>query len=189
MLNITSPGLPEEAAHQLATAENVANDLVDDLRGVCDSLVPPWVSLGLVSCVEEAARRFERQYPITVNINVEQDIDASQEATLAIFRIFQEAVSNAVRHGGANEIRVELSGYGEDGEIEFKISDNGLGFTPIPKSAEALVQEGKRGLAGMKRRVELLKGEFDLWSESGHGTTITVRIVGGEKDAFTNGEF
>ncbi|MCL2683719.1 MAG: histidine kinase [Synergistaceae bacterium] len=189
MLNIASSGLPEDAAHQLATAENVANDLVDDLRGVCDSLMPPWISLGPISCIEEAARRFERQYPISVLTNFEGDIDASTEATLAIFRIFQEAVSNAVRHGGADEISVELSRCGDGAEIELKISDNGLGFTPNEKSSDTLIQEGKRGLAGMKRRVELLRGKFDLWSELRKGTTIIVRIGGRTKDAFTDGEF
>ena len=189
ILNITLPGLPEDTARQLATAENVASDLVDDLRGVCDSLVPPWVSLGIVSCIEEAARRFERQYSLTVSANIEQDIDVSEEAALAILRIFQEAVSNAVRHGGADEISVELSRRGDGGEIEFKISDNGLGFTPDAKSADALVQEGKRGLAGMRRRAELLRGEFNIWSELGKGATIIVRIVGREKDVFTDGEF
>jgi signal transduction histidine kinase len=152
----------------------VAQDLVDDLRSICDSLVPPWVSLGIVSCIEEAARRFERQHSITVNTNVDQELDIPQEKTLAIFRIFQEAVSNAARHGGADKVNVEAVKY-EGGGVEFRISDNGKGFKPDAETASVLMQ-GHRGLTGMKRRVELLGGEFDLWSEPGMGTTITVRI-------------
>ncbi|MDR3075951.1 MAG: sensor histidine kinase [Synergistaceae bacterium] len=187
MLNITSPRLPEDAARQLATAEDVACDLVEDLRGVCDSLLPPWVSLGIVSCIEEAASRFERQHSITVNTSVDQELDLPQEATLAIFRIFQEAVSNAVRHGGASVVNVEA--LKRDDGIEFKISDNGAGFEPDGKTADELVQEGKRGLSGMRRRVEMLGGKFDLWSEPGKGTTITVRMIGGsDDDAVANGK-
>ena len=186
MLNITSPGLPEDATNQLAAAENVAQDLVDDLRGVCDSLVPPWVSLGIVSCIEEAARRFERQHSITVNTNVDQDLDAPRETTLAIFRIFQEAVSNAARHGGADVVNVEASRTANGG-VEFRVSDNGTGFSPDEKNPDELIQEGKRGLSGMRRRVELLEGDFSLWSEPGHGTTITVTIGGDGSDTSANG--
>jgi signal transduction histidine kinase len=176
MLNITSPDLPGDAARQLATAEDVAQDLVDDLRGVCDSLVPPWVSLGIVSCIEESARRFERQHSIMVNTNVDQELDLPQEKTLAIFRILQEAISNAARHGGASEVNVETVKCDGGRMVECRISDNGRGFTPDTETVNVLVQEGRRGLAGMKRRVELLGGEFDLWSEPGKGTIITVRI-------------
>jgi signal transduction histidine kinase len=176
ILNITSPELPGDVARQLATAEDVAQDLVDDLRSICDSLVPPWVSLGIASCIEEAARRFERQHSITVNTNVDQELDVPQEKTLAVFRIFQEAVSNAARHGGADEVNVEAVKCEDGKTVEFKISDNGKGFKPDAETANLLAQEGRRGLAGMKRRVELLGGAFDLWSEPGMGTTITVRI-------------
>jgi signal transduction histidine kinase len=177
MLNIASFDLPEDAARQLGTAEDVAQDLVDDLRGICDSLVPPWISLGIASCIEEAASRFERQHSITVNTNVDPELEVSQETTLALFRIFQEAVSNAVRHGGADIVNVEAVKYDISGRmVELRISDNGSGFQPDAETINALVQEGRRGLAGMKRRVELLEGEFDLRSEPGKGTIITVKI-------------
>ncbi|MDR1966770.1 MAG: sensor histidine kinase [Synergistaceae bacterium] len=176
MLNLTSSDLPDEAASQLATAEDVAQDLVEDLRDICDSLVPPWVSLGIVSCVEEAASRFERQHSITVNTNVDPELTAPQETTLAIFRIFQEAVSNAVRHGMASIVNVDALPCKDGRSVEFRVSDNGIGFTPDMEATHLLVQEGRRGLAGMKRRVELLGGEFELWSEPGNGTRVTVRI-------------
>jgi signal transduction histidine kinase len=175
MLNMTQPGMPEDAANQLAAAENAACDLVEDLRGVCDSLMPPWVSLGIVSCIEEAARRFERQHSIEVNANVDQNLDVPQETTLAIFRIFQEAVSNAVRHGRATVVNVEASGL-EGGGMELSVSDNGGGFEPNSQTTNELVREGKRGLSGMRRRVELLGGKFGIWSEPGKGATITVKI-------------
>ncbi|MDR3279078.1 MAG: sensor histidine kinase [Synergistaceae bacterium] len=175
MLNLTSLGMPREAASQLETAEEVAQDLVEDLRDICDSLVPPWVSLGIVSCLEEAASRFERQHSITVNTNVDANLDVPQETTLALFRIFQEAVSNAVRHGGATEVNVDANPH-EGGGVEFRISDNGVGFKPDAETIGLLLQEGRRGLTGMKRRVELLGGEFNLWSEPGSGTIITVVI-------------
>jgi signal transduction histidine kinase len=98
-----------------------------------------------------------------------------QDTTLALFRIFQEAVSNAVRHGGATEVNVEAA-LDDSGIVKFRISDNGVGFMPDTETIGLLLQEGRRGLNGMRRRVELLGGNFDLWSEPGKGTIITVRI-------------
>jgi signal transduction histidine kinase len=162
ILNLTSKDLPEDAVSQLSTAEDVAQDLVEDLRDICDSLVPPWISLGIVSCLEEAANRFERTHSIRVNTNVDPDLDIPQEKTLALFRIFQEAVSNAVRHGNATIVNVDAIPGEETGDIEFTVLDNGVGFQPDAEMIGNLVQEGRRGLTGMKRRVELLGGEFDL---------------------------
>jgi signal transduction histidine kinase len=176
MINTSQKELPGDTASQLMTAEDVAQDLVEDLRDICDSLVPPWVSLGIASCIEEASSRFERQHSIKVYANVDPELNVSQEITLALFRIFQEAVSNAVRHGMADVVNVEAVKCENEGTVEFKISDNGTGFKPETENATVLMQEGRRGLTGMRRRVELLEGRFDLWSEPGHGTIITVRI-------------
>jgi signal transduction histidine kinase len=176
MINISQKELPGDAAFHLTTAEDVAQDLVEDLRDICDSLVPPWVSLGIVSCIEEASSRFERQHSIKVYTNVDPELNVSGEITLALFRIFQEAVSNAVRHGAADVVNVEAVKCEDGGTVEFKISDNGTGFRPEAGNATVLMQEGRRGLTGMRRRVELLEGRFDLWSEPGKGTIITVRI-------------
>jgi signal transduction histidine kinase len=174
--NITSSDMPDSAKEGLSTAESIAGDLVEDLRDICDSLVPPWVSLGVVSCMEEAASRFERQHSITIITNVDQTLEISQEATLALFRIFQEAVSNAVRHGGATEVTVDARRDPAGRSVEFVVSDNGSGFNPEDKIMGDLVRDGKRGLNGMRQRVELLGGEYELWSEVGSGTRITIRI-------------
>ncbi|MDR1472550.1 MAG: sensor histidine kinase [Synergistaceae bacterium] len=174
--SLTPGSIPDDASEHLATAENIANDLVEDLRDICDSLVPPWVSLGVVSCMEEAASRFERQHSITINTNVDQELDIPQEITLALFRIFQEAVSNAVRHGGAACVNVDARRGAKDRMVEFRISDDGSGFEPTPEMMGRLVHEGKRGLNGMRQRVELLGGEYELSSEPGRGTAITIRI-------------
>jgi len=174
MANFSRDVIGDEAKGQLETAESVAQDLVKDLRDVCDSLVPPWVSLGVVSCMEESACRFERQHSIRINMDIDQTLDIPLEQTLAIFRIFQEAVSNSVRHGRATEVDVEL--HDEDGCVSFMVSDNGKGFDPGGRVMQKLRMEGKRGLNGMRQRAESLGGEFEILSVPGDGTTIKVKI-------------
>ncbi|MDR1515973.1 MAG: sensor histidine kinase [Synergistaceae bacterium] len=176
--NIVSEGMGEELKRQLLTAEGAAQDLVSDLRNICDSLVPPWVSLGIVSCIEESANRFELQHAIKIDTEIDPTIDIPMETTLAIFRIFQEAVSNAVRHGNATRVDVEISKRGERGVV-FRVSDNGAGFVRSKEMMDALLLEGKRGLNGMRQRTELLGGKFELISAPGEGTAITITICDG----------
>ncbi|MDR0616911.1 MAG: sensor histidine kinase [Synergistaceae bacterium] len=173
---ITAESMVDEAKRQLLTAESAAQDLVSDLRNICDSLVPPWVSLGIVSCIEESASRFERQHLIEINTNIDQTLDIPMEQTLALFRIFQEAVSNAVRHGNATQVDVEVSRLAGSG-VMFRVSDNGDGFEPRLDMMDALRLEGKRGLNGMRQRAELLGGKFELTSAPGKGTVITITIL------------
>lgn len=172
--SLSSGELCDEARSQLATAEDVAEDLVQDLRDICDSLVPPWVSLGLTSCMEEVATRFERQHSINITTNIDQDIDLPQETTLALFRIFQEAVSNAVRHGHAKEVALDIRK--RDDSIDFSITDNGNGFELSPEMMDSLMREGKRGLNGMKQRIELLGGIYEIHSQPGRGTQIDIKL-------------
>jgi signal transduction histidine kinase len=174
--NITSGDIGEETMRHLMTAESVAQDLVKDLRDICDSLVPPWVSLGIVSCMEESASRFERQHSIRINMNIDQALEIPLEQTLALFRIFQEAVSNSVRHGRATEVDVEVVSREGGQGVSFSVRDNGAGFVPRAGMIESLRMEGKRGLNGMRQRAELLGGEFSLLSSPEEGTTITITL-------------
>ena len=176
--SISPAGLPTDARKQLSTAEEIAQDLVEDLRDICDSLVPPWVSLGLASCMEESARRFERQYEIDVHTHIDQSIELPQEVTLVLFRIFQEAVSNAVRHGHARTIELAIARAADETgeEVTFFIADDGDGFEFGGEMLEGMLREGKRGLTGMKQRVSLLGGTLKLESEPGSGTRIIITL-------------
>ena len=176
MACIKAEDLSDSSHAALARAEEIAQDLVEDLRGVCDALVPPWVSLGIVSCMEEAASRFERQHAVQIDMDVEQDLETSPETTLALYRIFQEAVSNAVRHGGAGTINVQLARETDTGKIRFRIRDDGTGFDPTPEMLANLFHEGKRGINGMRQRIELLGGTYEIRSQAGEGTEILARF-------------
>lgn len=172
-IQIAGLSLDSRSAEDLLAIEGMANDLVSDLRDICDSLVPPWVSLGIVSCIEESAARMERQYAISISADVDQDIELTQAQTLAMFRVFQEAVSNAVRHGHATEIRVEGVRTGSD--VIFTITDDGTGFEVETRTSDELMREGKRGLNGMRQRINFLGGMCDITS-SCDGTAIKIAL-------------
>ena len=89
--------------------------------------------------------------------------------TLCLFRITQEALRNVVKHSGAAEAKVELSGDPDD--IDLRISDSGKGF-----DVESVKGVDGLGLISMRERLRLVGGNLSIESEPSHGTRIRVRI-------------
>ena len=186
---------PADTQKQLALAEEAAQNVVEDLRGICDSLVPPWVSLGLARCMEEMGNRLARQHDISIDVDVDLFAELSQDKTLALFRIFQEGVSNAVRHGRATHIKLsviqessaqDLEGNALEGQeseiLVFRLSDDGSGFDLNAIDMDSLHSSGRRGLVGIRQRAESLGGTWNIESAPGEGATVTVRFFSKEAD-------
>ena len=162
--------LEEEAPQtRIKKTELLAKSVVRELRGLCDELAPPWMDLGLSQALTELAERLSQNYDIRVSADIDEGIDLEPEQTLAFVRIFQEAVSNAVRHGDATEVRAQVSE--KDGNILMDIQDNGSGFD-AEVDHEALRLEGHRGLANMTERMSLMGGRLEVRSRLGEGTRV-----------------
>jgi signal transduction histidine kinase len=129
--------------------------------------------LGLSQALTELAERLSQNYDIHVSADADESFDLGPERTLSLLRIFQEAVSNAVRHGDATEVRGQM--YEKDGQLVFEIKDNGKGFDS-GVDHEALRLEGHRGLANMTERMSLMGGSFEVRSSMGEGTTILCHL-------------
>jgi len=91
----------------------------------------------------------------------------------ALYRIFQEALSNVVKHSGADQVKITLAQ--RDGVFEGEIVDNGHGFNPEDIDREANSPHGL-GLLGMQERLAQCGGSMDIISRKGEGTRIQVRI-------------
>jgi signal transduction histidine kinase len=89
----------------------------------------------------------------------------SHEVSLALFRILQESLQNAVKHNQAHDFEVDLRG--GVGEISLTITDHGVGFD----QDEAMHGRGL-GLISMRERLQLVNGTLAIESKPGHGTTI-----------------
>lgn len=95
------------------------------------------------------------------------------ELEIACFRVVQEAITNALRHGSPRTIKVIARRHEQI--VSLRVMDDGIGFQPadrIPKAASA----GHLGVVGMRERVRILGGEFNLQSQPGAGTTVTVDL-------------
>jgi signal transduction histidine kinase len=138
---------------------------LDETRDAISTLSRPVmepVNVGLARTADEIALRLGVQ----LELDIDRSITVPPAWEDALPRILREAMTNAVRHGGAQKISVHLRD--ADG-IWLRISDDGDGFDPDgPRSAASY------GLIGMRERTESLGGEFKLTSAPGEGTTIDV---------------
>ena len=129
--------------------------------------------LGTQAALEAFADR-TRSRGVDVRLTVDLDYEAGRsparhdpEIETAIYRIVQEAVTNAVKHAGADEVQVDVSESG--GTIDVRVSDTGRGFAPAESTSGF-------GLVGMRERVESLDGALTVESAPGAGTTVTARL-------------
>ena len=159
---------------RIRRTETIAKTVVRELRALCDELAPPWMDLGIVESLTEIAERLSQVYDIEIFADFDdgtREIEIENDKTLSLLRIVQEAVSNAVRHGEASEVHIQLSRHENIAELE--ISDNGKGFDANDINHETLRVEGHRGLASMTERMSLMGGKLKITSKDGEGTTIT----------------
>ena len=159
---------------RIKRVEIIAKSVVRELRSLCDELAPPWMDLGFAEAVTELAERLSQVYDVEVIADFDdgiRELDLDNERILSLLRIIQEAVSNAVRHGGADEVDIYLRKNNDDIVI-MNISDNGKGFDAGHINPETLRVEGHRGLASMTERMNLMGGTLNIVSNTGKGTEI-----------------
>lgn len=162
----------ERVTKHLTVALDAAGMAVQEMRDVCNRLAPPWISLGASKAIEELSNRLRRLYNILIIENITgDDSSLSEKTVLSLARIIQEAVSNAVRHGKASEIKIDLTCHSN--QFSLTVRDNGTGFHSLP-DPELLRVRGHRGIAGMSERATLIGASFRIENLPEGGTLITV---------------
>ncbi|HOV92058.1 MAG TPA: sensor histidine kinase [Candidatus Kapabacteria bacterium] len=125
---------------------------------------------GLVAAIEWQAKEFQKQTGLRCKYLIpEDDIELSEHKSIAIFRVFQEALTNIARHSKATRVDVSLEVV--DNNIELKVSDNGVGI-----KKEVIDDPNSLGLLGMRERVNLIGGKISISSVLNLGTTILINV-------------
>lgn len=152
-------------------ALKLVSELIKSLRRLSAELRPSTLdTLGLVASIEWQAQQFEAHTGIRCQLYLpEKDLTLDRERSTAIFRIFQETLTNVARHAGATSVQTSLV-VGER-NIALITHDNGAGF-----DLSTVERRSSLGLLGMKERAHLLGGEFKISSSPGKGTTVVVHI-------------
>ncbi|NLG97729.1 MAG: response regulator [Chloroflexi bacterium] len=156
-----------------------AQKLVNDLRAFYKELRPPTlVKFGLAQAISSHAEEFNSKFSrLKLDLNLMEDNAAlPNRVRLALYRIYQESLTNIVRHSRADQVKVSL--LTEDCGLVLEIQDNGKGFEPTSDWV-ALARHGHLGLVGMKERAEAIGGVLSIQSNPGKGTKIRVTVPWG----------
>ena len=158
-------------AQSIESAQDMIDRAIVIIREILSELRPELLDqLGIVPTLEWEVDRFQRKSGISSTFSSSVDaiaLDASK--AIALYRIFQEAVTNVARHAKATRVEVTLRD--ENGVLSLEIKDNGIGI-----SANAEQQTHSFGLIGMRERAILLGGTIEIHGTEGKGTTVRVRI-------------
>ena len=126
--------------------------------------------IGLLAAVEWQAEEFQKRTDISCDLSVSsQDITVDQDRSTAVFRIFQETLTNITRHAHASQVKVSL--VKKDNTLELKVKDNGRGIIE-----EKISDPKSLGLMGIQERVHSLDGKIHIRGIPNKGTTVTVSI-------------
>jgi signal transduction histidine kinase len=152
--------------------KEIVKNVLDNLHQIAVNLRPASLDrLGLVIGLQQYVHDFSKQHCINVQFDVagEEIGRLSPDTETALFRIVQESLLNVVLHAQASQIDILLTRRG--GSLVMMIEDNGIGFYP-----GQLLEQNRLGLFGMRERIQILGGRFQVESAPGKGTTIVVEV-------------
>lgn len=168
-----------EAQHRLHSTETLVDSALDITRRIATELRPGILDLGIVAAIEWQVAEFEKRMEIKCQVTCAyHDIALDGKTSIAVFRIFQEALTNIAKHSGATQVEVELEA--DTDSVMLQVHDNGRGI-----SENDLSKPHSFGILGMQERARSLGGELNL-RRTRSGTTLKLRLPCVLQDAETS---
>lgn len=164
------PTDPLQLRKRVRSIEKLVDDAIATAGRVARELRPGILKdFGLAAAVECQAEDFTQRTGIPCRILcADHDIEPDEETSTALFRIFQEALTNVSKHAAASAVDVRLTQ--EEGDIVLEVCDNGRGV-----QAADLAKSKSYGLRGIRERINALNGVFEIGLHSPSGTRVCVR--------------
>jgi signal transduction histidine kinase len=154
----------EEWISKLREARDLTERTILEMRRLIAALSPAVLEqLGLGAALRQLVNRFRRLHPIRVRLLLSRLRRLPQHTEIMVYRLVQECFNNIAKHAGATNVNISVSS--ADGWVRLAVEDNGVGF----KVEEALARKDSFGLSGMRERVALLGGRFDIRSHPSDG--------------------
>jgi signal transduction histidine kinase len=159
----------EDAQRAEADVRGLVVQALQDVRALAVELRPSALDdFGLGPAVERLAQTFGERSGISTTVETHLDDRLPPELETTLYRVVQEALSNVVKHAGAERVSIVLAQRGSG--VAATIDDDGQGFD------ESLIRPDALGLTGMRERLALVGGTLEIESAPGSGTTVAARV-------------
>jgi two-component system sensor histidine kinase UhpB len=167
---------------KIRTIDQLVDRTIDSIRRISRDLRPGIMDFGVVAAIEWEAGEFSKRLGIPCEVAcTEEDIELEQDAAVAVFRIFQEALTNIAKHGRASHVWVRLDVANEQaqgyprgqprGQLKLEVRDNGRGIEPSDTA-----KFNSFGIRGMIERAGLLDGKLTVSGVPGEGTIVRLSM-------------
>ena len=154
---------------RIHSTRQLADSIIQSIRRISTELRPAVLDLGLAAAVEWQVQEFQARSGIQCKVRLLTREVVASNASTAMFRIFQEILTNVARHAKATQAEVVLQKQRD--RLVLLIRDNGRGFDQADPSLSKSL-----GLLGMRERAAILGGQVNISSAPGKGTTVTAWI-------------
>ena len=167
-IELLEQAIPAEHAEwirKLREARDLTERTILEMRRLIAALSPAVLEqLGLGAALRQLVNRFRRLHPIRVKLQLGRLGRLPQHTEIIVYRLVQECCNNIAKHSAASSVNISVSS--ADGWVRLAVEDNGVGF----RVEEALARKDSFGLSGMRERVALLGGRFEIRSYPKHGS-------------------
>jgi signal transduction histidine kinase len=156
---------------ELQSIVKLVDDSIQTIRNIAAELRPDVLDhLGLIEAIEWQAKEFQGRNKIKCNFKSDlKNIVLDKDRTTAIFRVFQETLTNVIRHANSTKVDVALEKY--NGNLLLRVEDNGKGI-----SDSEINNIKSIGIIGMRERSFIIGGELNIKGKKGRGTVVTLEI-------------
>lgn len=164
----------ESQKEALRIGRDVAASLLKDVREMAIELRPPVLDdLGLIAAIKKYTDQFAERHQLRINFTGNDNgASIGGSISVALYRVLQEALNNVVNHSGARQVRIILAN-GPDC-ISLTIADDGCGISE--EDLAKAKRNNRIGLFGMRERVELLSGRFEIYASAEGGVELSITI-------------
>jgi signal transduction histidine kinase len=162
---------PKQIENKTDEMISLTDSIIKTVKKISSDLRPGLLDdLGLIPAIEWQAQEFQERMRIPCQLDIgSEKLILDKDGSTALFRIFQEALTNVARHAGASEVKVMMGL--KRNMVELKVRDNGCGIIEAKVNSPHSL-----GLLGMQERAKSFGGEVFIRGEKNKGTTVTVKI-------------
>lgn len=169
---MAAAGTSPNPAYTREMADSTLAEAIAQVRALSKSLTTDWLEkFDLITHLKAEADRLGSRNFLNIELQYPQELALAREQQIMLFRMAQECIQNAIKHGKATELRIEIIALQND--LQLNVIDNGHGFSVANTPAGV-------GITNITKRAQLLGGVAQ-WTSSASNTTVTIQIPHGKK--------